>query len=87
VTFLGRIVSEKGYCMDNKNIAAVEKLKSFQPKNVGDVRLLMGMLGYHRRHIQDFARIAKPISNLLLGKKDSGTVSSKQTIIWNDACQ
>ena len=66
VKFLGRIVSRDGYRMDPDSIAAVQALKDIVPKNVGQVRQLLGVTGYHRRSIQDFARIAKPLTNLLL---------------------
>ena len=87
VNFLGHVVSAEGYRMDDKNIEAVRRLGSFTPKNVGDVRLLLGMLGYHRRHIQDFSRLAKPITNLLLGSGNNGTVSARQAVEWDSACQ
>ena len=54
--------------MDDRNILAVTNLKSFHPKNIGDIRQLLDLVSYHRRHIQDFSRIAKPISDLLLVK-------------------
>ena len=56
-------MGEDGYRMDNGNIEAVTALKDFTPKTVSDVRVLLGMLRYHRRHIQDFSAIAKPITN------------------------
>ena len=43
----------------------MEELKSHEPKNVGDVRKLLGLLGYYRRYIENFSRIAKPIYDLL----------------------
>eukprot|EP00794_Sanderia_malayensis_P013052 gene13052-14396_t len=65
VSYLGRHVSAKGHCMDPKNIKAVEALRGTRPKNIGEVRKLLGFVGYYRRYIKDFARIAKPISDLL----------------------
>ena len=59
VKFLGRIVDEKGYRMDDDNVKAVTALKDFVPKNVGDIRHILGLLGYHRRHIQNFSSRAK----------------------------
>ena len=35
------------------------------PKTVGDVQKLLGLLGYFRRYIKDFARIARPLFQLL----------------------
>ena len=89
VKFLGRIVDETGYRMDNDNIKAATALTSFIPKNVGDVRHILGLLGYHRRHIQDFSSRAKPISDLLVisRNKDKCKDSSKNTVIWTAECQ
>jgi hypothetical protein len=40
-------------------------LKSSPPKNVGDVRRLMGLLNCYRRYIPNFSRKAKPIYDLI----------------------
>ena len=98
VSYLGRLVSSKGHCMDPKNIKAIDALRSTKPKNIGEVRKLLGFLGYYRRYIKDFARIAKPISDLLtttvpqqsqqeLGKKKSsskGQVTSSYPVLWTE---
>ena len=65
VRFLGRIVSGDGYRMDPESVKAVEKLKETLPKTVGEVRQLAEILSYYRRYIRNFAKIAKPIYNLL----------------------
>ena len=66
VKFLGRIVGRDGYLMDPDSIAVIQALKDIVSKNVDQVRQLLSVTGYHRRSIQDFARIAKPFTNLLL---------------------
>ena len=65
VSFLGRIVSQHGYCIDPKATSAVQEWKDKVPRNVGDVRRLMGLLGVYRRHIPNFSQTAKPIYELL----------------------
>ena len=65
--------------MDDRSVEAVKALKKFNPKNIGNVRHLLGLLSYHRRHVQDFARIAKPLTNLL---NHSGAATSKKKIEW-----
>ena len=84
VKFLGRIVSNKGYRMDDESVEAVRALKGHVPKTLGEVRQLLGLLGYHRRQIQDFASIAHPLTQLLkTGGKDPGEKNtSKRPIIW-----
>ena len=65
VTFLGRIISQDGYQMDPKATRAVTDLKNVTPKTVGEVRRVVGLLGVYRRHIKNFAKIAKPTYDLL----------------------
>ena len=65
------------------------------PEQLGDIRKLMGLVGYYRRYIQGFSKIAKPLLDLLQaphsnknksGKpslsKNSTTVPSSKIIVW-----
>ena len=85
---LGRVVSEQGYKMDPSNIQAVLSLKERQPRTVGEVRQLLGLLGYYRRYIPDFSRLARPLFNLLQSNepkaKKARQVPSKQHITWSE---
>lgn len=47
--------------MDPKDLEAVLQLKERQPKTIGEVRAMLGLLGYYRSYIQDFARLARPV--------------------------
>ena len=89
VKFLGRIVTEHGYRMDEKNISAVDALRDVKPTDASEVRQILGLLGYHRRHIQSFSQIAKPMSDLLIktDKEQSSKSSKKTPIEWTDQCQ
>lgn len=51
--------------MDPKDLEAVRVLCDKTPQNVGEVRRLVGFLSYYRSYIQDFARLVKPIYELL----------------------
>lgn len=89
VKYLGRIVNAEGFRMNDESIEAVRALKECNPSTVGEVRQLLGLLGYHRKHIQDFAKIAKPLTNLLLMDEDEKLkvgnkkgVPSKKRIVW-----
>ena len=84
VKYLGRIVCKEGYKMDDSSIMAVQTLKDLKPQSIGDVRKLMGMLSYHRRHIQDFSKIAKPLTDLLAVPKDAcaSKKSGKIPVQW-----
>ena len=76
VRYLGRVVSEEGHKMDPNNIDALVALKSTRPKTVGDVRKIVGLLGYYRGYVQDFSRIVKPIYDLLKSKEATDTSSN-----------
>ena len=91
VSYLGRRVSENGYVMNEDSIQAVRDLLDRGFTTVGDIRRLLGLLSYHRRHIQDFATIAKPLTDLLLCKdtetqetpaEKKKAVPSRQKIVW-----
>ena len=97
VKFLGRIVSEEGHRMDDKSVEAVRALADHTPKTVGEIRQLIGLLSYHRRYIQDFASIAKPLNDLLNNNSVADgnkklvngrkTLSSKAGITWTGECK
>ena len=79
IRYLGRIVSEEGFQIDPADTTAVKSLKEKTPSTVGEVRKLLGFLGYFRSFICDFARIAKPLYQLLEGNHPSSpTVLNKQ---------
>ena len=82
VQFLGRVVSGDGYRMDPGCVRPVEKLKEQIPKTVGEVRQLAGILSYYRRYITNFAKIARPIYNLLSTSGKDGQSPSKTPVSW-----
>ena len=78
VVYLGRIVSEEGYRVDPESTKALFKLRGYVPKTVGEVRHLTGLLGYYRRYIENFSRIAKPIYDLLKIEQPSSLKGKKK---------
>ena len=91
VQCLGRVVSEYGYKMDPTKIQAVLSLKNKEPKTIGEVRHLLGLLGYYRRYIRDFSRVAKPLFDLLQRSNEPNSnkskipqVPSSQTVSWTN---
>ena len=97
VKYLGNIVSREGYKADTSNTHALTVLKEQQPKTVGDVRRILGLLNYYRKYIPNFSQIAAPLFNLLQqpkeinnnnrtneNRKRNGQTSSKQEISWSD---
>ena len=76
VDFLGHVISAEGVAMDPIKVEAV--LNWTQPKSVSEIRSFLGLAGYYRRFIEDFSRIARPMTQLL--KKD-------KKFEWSDACE
>ncbi|XP_071727227.1 uncharacterized protein [Rutidosis leptorrhynchoides] len=62
VQFLGHVVSSKGIQVDPAKIEAIKKWET--PKTPMQIRQFLGLAGYYRRFIQDFSRIAKPLTAL-----------------------
>lgn len=62
VRYLGHLISADGLKPDPKNIAAVREFKA--PKTPKNVKEFLGLAGYYRRFIKNFAAIAKPLSDL-----------------------
>ncbi|CAH9085690.1 unnamed protein product [Cuscuta epithymum] len=60
---LGHKVSEKGIEVDKAKVEAIEKLP--YPTTVKAIRSFLGHAGFYRRFIQDFSKIARPLTNLL----------------------
>jgi Reverse transcriptase (RNA-dependent DNA polymerase). len=73
IGYLGHLISEEGIKPDPRKIAAVSQFP--QPKGRKNVKQFLGLAGYYRRFIPDFAYIAKPLNALL--KKNV-------TFVWTD---
>ena len=62
VNFLGHVVSEVGIVEDHSKVEAVQQWQ--RPINVFEVRSFLGLVGYYRRFVEDFFRIAAPMTRL-----------------------
>jgi hypothetical protein len=74
VPFLRHIVSDKGIQCDHGKL---EKVRDWPvPKNVSEVRSVLGLAGYYRRLIPQFSTIATPLTYLTRkGKKFCWTIN------------
>jgi hypothetical protein len=76
IEYLGHVISAEGIVVD------LEKTKSIMewpiPKDVVDIRSFMGIIGYYRRFIEGFSKIAYPITSL----QKKGTKFN-----WSEKCQ
>jgi len=79
VSCLGRIISADGHRPDPSNVEAVTALREKQPTTVGEVRKLLGLLGYHRQYIQGFSLIAKPLFELITAPTNCKSTSQRPT--------
>ena len=65
VQYLGHIVSESGIKTDPNKIIA---LRSWPvPTSITELRSFLGFSGYYRRFVEGYAKIAKPLNDLLVG--------------------
>ncbi|KAL1569733.1 hypothetical protein AAHA92_01174 [Salvia divinorum] len=60
---LGHVVSERGIQVDQVKIDVIAKLP--HPTNQKEIRGFLGHVGFYRRFIKDFDKIAQPLTRLL----------------------
>ena len=64
--YLGHLISKEGYKVNPSKIEAVQNIK--QPKNLTQLRSLIGMFTFYRTYLKEFSSTAKSLYELL--KKD-----------------
>ena len=73
---MGHVVSESGIAVDPAKVATVQDWPT--PKNATDVRSFLGLAGYYRKFIQDFSKIAAPLTQL---------TKKNQSFVWDGVCE
>lgn len=85
VQYLGHRVSAKGVAPDPDKIKCIQEWPI--PTTVKQLQSFLGLAGYYRRFVKDFARIAQPLNQILVGasqnsKRKDVPLSTK----WNSTC-
>ncbi|GJV07363.1 reverse transcriptase domain-containing protein [Tanacetum coccineum] len=73
---LGHKISKSGIEVDKAKVDVIAKLP--HPTSVKGIRSILGHAGFYRRFIQDFSKIAQPMTHLL--EKDTPFIFSKECI-------
>jgi hypothetical protein len=63
VSFLGHLVGKNGIKPDPSNVEKVQNYPT--PESIKDVRGFLGLAGYYRKFIPNFAEVAEPLHKLL----------------------
>ncbi|GJW21678.1 putative reverse transcriptase domain-containing protein [Tanacetum coccineum] len=73
VQFLGHVVNRDGIHVDPSKVESVKNWKT--PESSTEIRSFLGLAGYYRRFIENFSKIAKPLT--LLTQKN-------KPYVWGD---
>ncbi|WVZ85221.1 hypothetical protein U9M48_032169 [Paspalum notatum var. saurae] len=76
VAFLGHVLTAEGVSVDPKKVEAVSNWKT--PRNATEIRSFLGLAGYYRRFMENFSKIAKPMTGLL---------KNNRPYEWDDKCE
>src|SRR4051812_32720743 len=76
VTYLGHVISAKGIAVNPERVQAV--LDWTPPESVKQVRSFLCLASYCRRFVENFSKVAKPLTKLL--KKD-------KKFLWTPKCE
>ena len=77
IQYLGHIISAKGMRMDPEKVEAI--LRWPAPKNLQELQIFLGMSGFYRQYVRDYAKISVPMTDQLRSKS--------KDISWGEAQQ
>lgn len=83
VAFLGHIVSSEGVKPNPEKIEAVKKFPI--PKTPKQIKSFLGLLGYYRKFIKDFANLTKPMTECL--RKDKKITMNPEYVNCFEKCK
>ena len=76
VKLLGHVVSASGVSLDPEKVEAIMSWE--RPKSVFEIRSFLGLARYYRRFIEDFSRLAVPMTRLT---RKGSSLSGKEAIL------
>ncbi|XP_074282959.1 putative mitochondrial protein AtMg00860 [Silene latifolia] len=79
---MGHVISKEGVAVDTSKIEAVSNQEA--QKKVAEIQSLLGLAGYYRRFVNDFSKIARPVTALMRKENrfrwDASSETSFQTL-------
>ena len=92
VSYLGHVVYKAGVETCPEKVKAVSEWRI--PESAGELHSFVGLVGFYRKYIKDFSRIAEPLLDLLTlcsytkkkKKKPTPAELAKFHDNWNDQC-
>ena len=76
VRFLGHVVLASGVSVDQEKVEAITGWE--RPKSIFEIRSFLGLTGYYRGFIEDFFRLASPMTKL---------TRKEVKFEWKDLCE
>lgn len=78
VKYLGHVVTEQGIAPLPERVEAIQSWP--RPTTIRELRAFLGLTGYYRRFIKDFAKITMPLNKHLCGQSTTRKHQSRQTL-------
>ena len=66
IHYLGHIITDEGVMMDPVKVEEI--LRWPPPRNMEEVQIFLGLAGFYRKYIKDYAKIAVPMTDQLKNK-------------------
>lgn len=85
VHYLGQVIENGRMYPDPARVEALRNLT--HPSNVHDVRSVLGVLGYYRSYIRNFADLMRPVTDLLKGITKQKGRGKRAPIHWTQQHQ
>ena len=67
VHYLGHIISAEGTRMEPEKVESI--LRWPAPKNLEELQIFLGLSGFYRQYVRDYAKIAVPLTDRFCGPK------------------